>query len=203
MSTVKVPSSGRGPTTSPMTPKSGFEKVTKPGGSTSGILSASDCPRAAKYGNGPPPSCTMPSDPNNLPPSRLEEWFTKDVFEDLFPFANLGWGSNPCFPYSYEAFVIAARYFPNFGTSSSNSIYTPSENVRRDLAAFFAHAVQETGENNAALYDGSRSVSEANDCFYRGGFYNWFEGGPVSSFLDQSSPGYSPKDGDKCIAAGL
>ncbi|KAL6741921.1 hypothetical protein Aduo_015128 [Ancylostoma duodenale] len=167
-----------------------------------GILPSSQCPPAAKYGRGPPSSCVMPTDPNNLPPSALEKWFTKEMFNDLFPFANLGWGSHPCFPYSYEAFVIAARYFPNFGTSSPSSIYTQTENTRRDLAAFFAHAVQETGENNAGLYDGKRSSNDAADCFYRGGFYNWFEGGPTSSFLDQNAPGYSPKDGDNCIAAG-
>lgn len=42
--------------------------------------------------------------------------------QDLFPFANLGWGPSPCFPYSYEAFVIAARYFPEFGTDSPNKV---------------------------------------------------------------------------------
>ncbi|KAJ1346936.1 hypothetical protein KIN20_001864 [Parelaphostrongylus tenuis] len=172
-------------------------------------------------------SCAMPSDPNNLPPSSLEEWFTKDVFEDLFPFANLGWGPHPCSPYSYEAFVIAARYFPKFGTSSPNTIFNVTENTRRDLAAFFAHALQETGENNASThisklcYDnltfacdkicvslnaevnrGNRSTKEANDCFYRGGLYNWFEGGPISPFLDPNSPGFNPIDGDKCIEHG-
>ncbi|PIO65443.1 hypothetical protein TELCIR_12887 [Teladorsagia circumcincta] len=121
--------------------------------SASGVLPRSQCPNAGRYGQGPPPNCTQPTDPNNLPPSQLEQWFTKDTFEDLFPFANLGWGSNPCLPYSYEAFVIAARYFPNFGTSSPNSVYNSTENARRDLAAFFAHAVQETGENNAGLYE--------------------------------------------------
>uniref|UniRef100_A0A0K0D237 Glyco_hydro_19_cat domain-containing protein n=1 Tax=Angiostrongylus cantonensis TaxID=6313 RepID=A0A0K0D237_ANGCA len=162
------------------------------------VIPRSQCPDAAKYGTGPPFSCVMPSDPNNLPPSSLEQWFTKDVFEDLFPFANIGWGPHPCSPYSYEAFVIAARYFPKFGTSSPNT----TENTRRDLAAFFAHAIQETGENNAALYRGDRSETEATDCFYRGGLYNWFEGGPVSSLLDSDSPGFSPSDGNKCIAHG-
>lgn len=47
-----------------------------------------------------------------------------------------------------------------------------------------------------------RTAEEASNCFYRGGFFNWFEGGPTSSFLPQSSPGYSPQDGDKCISAG-
>ncbi|WKY11202.1 hypothetical protein Q1695_003060 [Nippostrongylus brasiliensis] len=200
---LQAMSTVRGGPMNPNQPKQGLEKMnlarTRVG--AYGVLPVSQCPSAAKYGKGPA-ACTMPSDPNNLPPSQLESWFTKETFEDLFPFANIGWGPNPCQPYSYEAFIIAARYFPEFGTVSPNSIYNETENSRRDLAAFFAHAVQETGENNAALYDGSRSSQDADDCFYRGGFYNWFEGGPVSSFMDQASPGLSPKDGEKCISAG-
>ncbi|KAK6047384.1 hypothetical protein COOONC_15111 [Cooperia oncophora] len=102
-------------------PPTDLERTTLPSVGVHGVLPRSKCPAAARYGNGPPPKCTLPSDPNNLPPSQLEKWFTKDMFVDLFPFANLGWGPNPCQPYSYEAFVIAARYFPNFGTSSPNS----------------------------------------------------------------------------------
>ncbi|KJH49954.1 chitinase class I [Dictyocaulus viviparus] len=193
-------------------------------------------------------NCEMPSDPNKLAASPLEQWFKKEMFEDLFPFANLGWGPHPCSPYSYEAFVIAARYFPKFGTSSPNTdlfpfanlgwgphpcspysyeafviaaryfpkfgtsspntVYNETENTRRDLAAFFSHAVQETGENNAALYESVYSQENNMNCvntdifLHKGGFYNWFEGGPISSFLDKTSPGYSPSDGDKCNAAG-
>ncbi|GMR59501.1 hypothetical protein PMAYCL1PPCAC_29696, partial [Pristionchus mayeri] len=154
------------------------------------------------YETGPPSSCSGPSDPLGKAPSPIEEWLTKETFEDLFPFSNLGWGPHPCFPYSYESFIIAARYFPQFGTESPNQEYSPRENSRRDLAAFFAHAVQETGENNAGLYLGGRSKKEATDCFYRGGFYNWFEGGPTSSFLDPKSPGYSPEDGEECMMGG-
>ncbi|CAB3396820.1 unnamed protein product [Caenorhabditis bovis] len=165
--------------------------------------SAADCPKATKYGTGPPADCVQPSDPNNLPKSELESWFTKEMFEDLFPFSNLGWGPHSCWPYSYEAFIIAARYFPEFGTSINvtNQIYTADENKKRDLAAFFAHAIQETGENNIALYD-TMETQEASNCFYRGGFYNWFEGGPTSSFLDPKTPGYQPIDGNSCSAAG-
>lgn len=78
---------------------------------------AASCPRAATYGSGPPESCRQPSDPNNLPSTELETWFTESMFNDLFPFANLGWGPSSCWPYSYEAFKIASRYFPEFGTS--------------------------------------------------------------------------------------
>uniref|UniRef100_A0A914UX57 Uncharacterized protein n=1 Tax=Plectus sambesii TaxID=2011161 RepID=A0A914UX57_9BILA len=81
----------------------------------------SNCPQAQKFGNGPPDEpCDSASDPNRLPPSPLEKWFTKEMFEDLFPKANIGWGPHPCAPYSFEAFVIAARYFPSFGTVSPN-----------------------------------------------------------------------------------
>ncbi|CAJ0582610.1 unnamed protein product, partial [Mesorhabditis spiculigera] len=160
------------------------------------------CPKASVYGKPPPTDCRLPTDPNNTPRSALEKWFTKEMFQDLFPFANLGLGPNPCLPYSYEAFVIAARYFPEFATVSPNKIYTPEENYRRDLAAFFAHAIQETGENNIALYGGSMTDDQAHNCFYRGGFYNWFEGGPSSSFLDPTSPGYEPKDGNYCHESG-
>ena len=36
---------------------------------------------AEKYGSGPPNECEGPSDPNGLPRSKLEDWFTKDIFE--------------------------------------------------------------------------------------------------------------------------
>uniref|UniRef100_A0A914C620 Glycoside hydrolase family 19 catalytic domain-containing protein n=1 Tax=Acrobeloides nanus TaxID=290746 RepID=A0A914C620_9BILA len=137
-----------------------------------------------------------------MPSSELETWFKKEMFYDLFPHANLGWGPHSCLPYSYESFIIAARYFPEFGTSSPKNGYPREENTRRDVAAFFAHAVQETGENNAGLYDGKRSNEDAADCFYRGGFFNWFEGGPISPFLPQEKPGYNPEDGDKCLFNG-
>ncbi|CAI5452112.1 unnamed protein product [Caenorhabditis angaria] len=165
---------------------------------------ASDCPRAAKYGKGPPADCIAPSDPNNKPKTELESWFTQEMFEDLFPNANLGWGPHSCWPYSYEAFIIASRYFPNFGTglNVNNTVYSQNENKKRDLATFFAHAIQETGENNIALYD-TMSDQAASNCFYRGGFFNWFEGGPTSGFLDPANPGHQPIDGDSCSLGGL
>lgn len=48
----------------------------------------------------------------------------------------------------------------------------------------------------------SLNEKDADDCFYRGGLFNWFEGGPVSAFLSQSSPGYQPSDGNTCLAQG-
>jgi hypothetical protein len=164
-------------------------------------LDASYCPKAQKWGNGPPASCPAPRDPQNRPKSKLESWFTAEMFNDLFPKANLGWGPSKCWPYSYEAFVIAARYFPEFATEAPQNGFTAEENYKRDLAAFFSHAIQETGENDASLY-AQFDKEKADACFYRGGFFNWFEGGPKSSFLPPETPGFSPSDGVKCIKAG-
>jgi hypothetical protein len=76
------------------------------------------------------------------------------IFKDLFPWANIGWGANPCQPYSYQSFVIAARYFPQFGTSAPNNGLSATENNKRDVAAFFAHTIQETGANDISVYGG-------------------------------------------------
>ncbi|KAI6220945.1 Glycoside hydrolase family 19 domain containing protein [Aphelenchoides fujianensis] len=140
------------------------------------------CPQHLKFGSGPPATCAKPWDPQNRPPSSIESWFTREIFDDLFPKANLGWGPHACFPYSYESFVIAARYFPRFGADEGTN-YTKEQNARRDLAAFFAHAIQETGENDASLY-------------------SWFEGGPVSSLLPGPSHGGQPTDGVECNTSG-
>uniref|UniRef100_A0A0N5B6V3 Glyco_hydro_19_cat domain-containing protein n=1 Tax=Strongyloides papillosus TaxID=174720 RepID=A0A0N5B6V3_STREA len=178
------------------------------------ITYAFKCPTTKAYAKKPGDGCIKPTDPNNMPKSKLEEWFTKEMFENLFPKANLGYGSHPCLPYSYESFVIASRYFPEFGNVKDNdtldgspSQYSGTVNSKRDLAAFFSHAIQETGENDASLYMGKNlsdpaQKAQADECFYRGGLYNWFEGGPTSSFLNSSSPGYSPSDGAVCNQAG-
>lgn len=47
-----------------------------------------------------------------------------------------------------------------------------------------------------------RSKEQADECFYRGGFYNWFEGGPVSSLLPSETKGSNPEDGIECNGAG-
>ena len=142
-----------------------------------------------------------------MPKSPIEKWFTESTFDDLFPKANLGWGPTNCRPYNYKALIIAARYFPRFGSEylTTDPIgkklitnYTPYETYRRDLSAFFAHAIQETGENNVDLYK-TLSGKQAGDCFYRGGFFNWFEGGPVSPFVKNN--GYEPIDGMWCTAS--
>jgi len=129
------------------------------------------------------------------------------VFYDVFPKANLGYGSkSPCSPYSYESFVIAARYFPEFGNEHVavnpkgdpvTPSYTKEQTNRRDVSAFFAHSVQETGENDANLYN-KFDKDKAKQCFYRGGLYNWFEGGEAC-FAPKCG---TPEDGDTCKQAG-
>ena len=37
--------------------------------------------------------------------------------------------------------MIAARYFPRFGTEPGK-LYTAAQNARRDISAFFAHTIQ-------------------------------------------------------------
>ncbi|KAH7695437.1 chitinase-1, partial [Aphelenchoides avenae] len=46
------------------------------------------------------------------------------------------------------------------------------------------------------------SESYATECFYRGGLYHFFEGGPKSKFFPRKRHGYSMKDGEKCIEEG-
>lgn len=42
----------------------------------------------------------------------------------------------------------------------------------------------------------------ASECFYRGGFYQYFEGGPRSRFFSRRSHGFSLEDGEKCFPEG-
>ncbi|KHJ95882.1 chitinase class I [Oesophagostomum dentatum] len=195
------------------------------------------CPSHSVFAKDPAPDCQAARDPRNLKKSPIEEWFTEQMFQDLFPKANLGLGPHECLPYSYKSFIIAARYFPEFGGEALNKDYEAIEHQRRDVAAFFAHALQETGENDVSLYkwvfisvhlqknkqyplnesrglcsekvsyngfrcSSSFSTEEAAECFYRGGFYNWFERGPNSSFLLPAFPGFEVVDGKRCIEEG-
>ncbi|CAI4223648.1 unnamed protein product [Auanema sp. JU1783] len=161
---------------------------------------ASYCPKAQVHGKPVEDNCEKASDPNKLKKSAIEKWFTKEMFKDLFPKSNIGLGPHECLPYSYESFVIAARYFPEFGNEHPSKNFKPEEHHRRDLAAFFAHVLQETGENNLGIYyNTTLTDAEKAECFYRGGFYNWFERGPTSDFLHPSFPGYSVKDGKRCV----
>jgi len=170
------------------------------------------CPEPQKFGPGPTKNCIKASDPLKKPKSKIEEWLTKDTFEDLFPKSNLGWGGNSCWPYSYESFVIAARYFPRFGTeyvtndpkgNKLRTSFTAEETYKRDVSAFFSHAMQETGENNGALYSKNSGLTteQADECFYRGGLYNWFESSPACNFF-KGTDCFTPDKGTSCLPAG-
>lgn len=104
----------------------------------------------------------------------------------MFPAANLGYGPHNCLPYNYESFIIAARYFPKFGTTKSKKIYDLNDSARRDLSAFFGHAIQETGENSAYLKD---------ECYFRGGLYHYYEMGTMQDSTK------IPKKNTKCAGA--
>ena len=57
-----------------------------------------------------------------LVPSKDAASLSPLVTQDLFPSANLGLGPKAHLPYSYDAFVIAARYFPQFGTEAPTKV---------------------------------------------------------------------------------
>ncbi|KAL3078967.1 hypothetical protein niasHS_014749 [Heterodera schachtii] len=168
------------------------------------------CPKTRRYGQIQSPKCTSAVDPNLKPRVRLEKWFTRELWENLFPVSNQGWGEHPCMPYSFDAFIIAARYFPEFGATPNPSqsvrriTYNASEIQRRDVAAFFAHVLAESGQNNLRLFNSSSKLSPrvASECFYRGAFYHFFEGGPRSPLFPGRSDGKTFKDGDRCVEAG-
>ena len=135
-------------------------------------------------------TCERASDPFNKPRSPIEEWFTKEMWDQFFYKSNLGFGPHACLPYSYEAFIIAARYFPDFGNEYHSHTpdgkpmpqgFTAEETKRRDVAAFLAHMVQETGENNGWILSGYKghglTWDEAQECYMKGALWTWFEGG--------------------------
>ncbi|KAK5965473.1 hypothetical protein GCK32_019306, partial [Trichostrongylus colubriformis] len=78
------------------------------------------CPPHAVFAKGVSDECEVAKDPNHLKKSPIEKWFTEEMFNDLFPKANLGLGPHECLPYSYKSFIIAARYFPEFGGEGSS-----------------------------------------------------------------------------------
>ena len=147
-------------------------------------------------------NCTPASDPLNKPKSAIESWFTEKIFNDLFFKSNLGVGPHRCLPYSYEAFVIAARYFPKFGNeyigATSSSGFTEDQINKRDVAGFFAHKVQETGENNSWLFiepGGAEEGDDGLDCYMKGALWTWFEGGPHTN---RFHCGDNPECGNIC-----
>ncbi|VFQ45349.1 chitinase [Desulfoluna butyratoxydans] len=78
----------------------------------------------------------------------LESWFTRCVWDELFPHAN-----HQCFegvkPYSYESFVKNVRYFPGFASGEEKE-------QKKELAALFGMALQEVG--GKSLRDGGPIV---------------------------------------------
>ena len=152
-------------------------------------------------------TCERASDPLNKPRSPIESWFTKEMWDQFFYKSNLGFGPHACLPYSYEAFVISARYFPDFGNEYHSHTpdgkpmpqgFTEEETKRRDVAAFFAHMVQETGENNQWILDNYENLGltseEAQECYMKGALWTWLEGGPTGG--DKYTCGDHPTCGD-------
>ncbi|VDM80548.1 unnamed protein product [Strongylus vulgaris] len=146
---------------------------------TTSAVSLDFCPPHPVFAKQPEEDCETASDPNNLKKSPIEKWFTREMFEH-----NLS---------NHLYMSLQLSYFKD---------YEAWEHQRRDVAAFFAHVLQETGENDISLYNSSLSEEEAAECFYRGGFYNWFERGPNSSFLIPAFPGFQTVDGKRCTDEG-
>lgn len=166
--------------------------TTKPPGGTH------NCPEHKIAGHFEFDGCTSATDPLNKPKTKLEEWFTKEMFNELFYKSNMGLGPHECLPYSYEAFIIAARYFPKFGDDfvEENGGFTREEINRRDVAGFLAHKVQETGENSNWYFSKPEPIKtdeEALDCYMKGALYNWLE-------LSKFSCNNNPSCGEWCNA---
>lgn len=87
-------------------------------------------------------SATSSSSSSSTQASTLGGWFTKAMFDALFPKRNLAnCTADGNSIYTYENFMQAASRWPAFGT-------TGDDNTRkRELAGVFAHYVQETGSN--------------------------------------------------------
>lgn len=49
-----------------------------------GIINGLQCPQTKLYGRAPPTTCRGPIDPNLKPKSKIEKWFTKDMWDVNF-----------------------------------------------------------------------------------------------------------------------
>ena len=82
----------------------------------------------------------------------------------------------------------------SYGEYVENDQFTKEEINKRDVAGFFAHKVQETGENNGwylSKPDPIKTDEEAIDCYMKGALYQWFEGGKENvknEFLNHLMP---------------
>ena len=99
------------------------------------------CQSGPCHGPSPPPPPAPPSPPSPPPPPTVHvspspetgvgRILTRALFDELYP------NRNKTF-YTYDAFIVAARAFPEFGRDGSQV------KRRRELAAFSAHVQQET-----------------------------------------------------------
>ena len=94
---------------------------------------ASQCPSP------PPPSPPPPpfTPPPPISPDDVSTIITESLFEEMLPYRNDDRCEGHGF-YTYEAFLEAARFFPEFGTTGS------LEDRKRELAAFFGQTSHET-----------------------------------------------------------
>ncbi|KAI6224387.1 hypothetical protein M3Y99_01406300 [Aphelenchoides fujianensis] len=182
------------------------------------LVSTVVCPEPKKFGRAPSTECREPMDPNLKPKTYLGAVVHEGDVRctspaDFFPHANQGWGPAKCSPYSYESFILAARYFPEFGAGlrGGQPPFTSRDLQRRDVAAFFAHVLTETGENDYRLYkcvlpsippSRASRPEEADECFYRGGLFHFFEGGPKSKLFSTVRHGFSIKEAETCVQEG-
>ncbi|CAO2838194.1 unnamed protein product [Amaranthus hypochondriacus] len=86
----------------------------------------SQCPTPS-----PPPPPPAPA-----PPSPIKDYFTEEMFNEMFKNRD----DSRCSPgfFTYSAFITAANTFPEFGNTGD------LETRKRELAAFFAQTSQET-----------------------------------------------------------
>ncbi|VVS95091.1 chitinase [Desulfoluna spongiiphila] len=99
-------------------------------------------------GNGDPVEISDEEKGEPLAMHPIESWFTRSVWDELFPHAN-----HQCFegvtPYSYDSFIKNVRYFPGFASGEEKS-------QKKEVAAFFGMALQEVG--GKSLRDGGPIV---------------------------------------------
>jgi hypothetical protein len=85
-------------------------------------------------------------------PHPIEAWFTQDVWNRLFPKANLRCYANLA-PYSHAGFINAIRFFPGFASGDLMQ-------QKKEVAAFFGISLQETGGKPLAAADDPKRPAE-------------------------------------------
>ncbi|PIO77851.1 chitinase class I [Teladorsagia circumcincta] len=149
------------------------------------------CPPHSIFAKEVSDDCEVASDPNNLKKSPIEKWFKEEMFNDLFPKANLGLGPHDCLPYSYKSFIIAARYFPEFGGESSNKVVTKMDPPLAMLASlWFYMTPQPPKPSMHSIVVGDWRQSEKNR---RAGFSGPIFG-PTSLVINNECGGEDPEE---------